>query len=191
MRKKNKGLITLLLIIIIGLSILCYLLITDKVTVNLKPDNFHNLIKFTKDNSANDYKELVEKYGDGFIKMSIIENSENGYSVGLKENGEVIINFEDKIENIKEAINIEAFSDSDEPGADNNIVLYILDKNGDLFKYTAKDYKNKILTATKMEEYSNVERIFTYYSREKNKGGCDKLIIYSNNDYIELKSFCV
>lgn len=216
-KKNNKIAIILMGIIIVVLVILCILFATDKISFkennveknkitenedvleqseeSNKSEQSDNVTNNSNFNSVGiDYDKFVEKIGNfdyGFIKMDSINYNSTSYNVGLTIDGKVIINFEKEIENISNVSDIKSFSDSDGASLDDNSSLYILDKKGNLYKYTGKDYSEGILQATQIKEYSNVSKIITYYGRKKNAGGCDKLIIECNNNYIEIKSFCV
>lgn len=148
----------------------------------------------TKYNSVGvDNDTFSQKIGDsnlGFIKMMTIDNNGTSLFIGLTVSGKVMVDYDKEISNVSNVSDIVTFSDSDGPGVDDSTTLYILDSDGYLYSYTTKNYNAGILKADKLEKYSNVKKIFTYSTRSKNTGGCDKLIIDSNNDYIELKSFC-
>lgn len=218
-KKNNKIFIILMGIIIVILAVLCILFATNKIsfkeinnighkitedenTLEQSEENNKSNQSDTVTNNSNfnsvgiDYDKFVEKMGNyaldyGFIKMDYIRYNSTSYNVGLTIDGKVIINFEKELNNISDISDIQTFSDSDGATLDDNSSLYILDNKGNLYKYTAKDYSEGLLQATKMEEYTNVSKIFAYYGRKINAGGCDSLVIESNNNYIKLKSFCV
>ena len=143
----------------------------------------------TENNTLNsvsiDYDKLVSKLGKSdysFIKMESID-----YNASLSIDGNVIINFNENLDNIKDAKDIISFNDGDF----NSKSLYIIDSKGKLYKYTSDDYNNKIYIAEELKEYNDIEKIFIYYTRKKNAGGCDNLVVSNkNNDYQIVSSYC-
>lgn len=218
MKRTNNLIILLMGVIILILGCLCVLFVTGIVSIS--SFNVRNFIS-TKENSSSDNTKdeeieseksnsnsekvkynsvgidndiFSQKVGDsnlGFIKMLTIDNNGESLFIGLTVSGKVMVDFDKEISNVSNVSDIITFSDSDGPGVDDSTTLYILDSDGYLYSYTTKNYNAGILEADKLEKYSNVKKIFTYSTRGKNTGGCDKLIIDSNNDYIEFKSFCV
>ena len=71
--------------------------------------------------------------------------------------------------------------------------LYVLTKDGNLYKYETSEYENGSYTATKLDKYSNIKKIITYQKRSiEAKGGCDYIFVVDNNEkYYELDSFCI
>ena len=71
--------------------------------------------------------------------------------------------------------------------------LYVLTKDGYLYKYETSEYENGSYNATKLDEYSNIKKIITYQKRSTEaKGGCDYIFVVDNNGkHYELDSFCI
>ncbi len=200
---------------IIILAVLCVLFANDIITFNNKGSAIEENVKnntttgkesdTSKANESNqtsnstnnfnynsvgiDYNKFTEKFGTptiGFVDMLSISFNSNSYNVGLKTDGKILINFEKEIENVVDVVDIKVFYDTEDQTDD----LYILDKLGNLYKYTAKDYQNGSSKATQLKEYNNVKKIFIYYTRKPNSGGCDRLVIDIDNKYEEIKYLC-
>lgn len=130
-------------------------------------------------------KEL-SKFGTGDISIIKKEGILN-YTFTLEVDGRININFLDHISNISNAKDIILFSS---PSSD--ATLYILTKTGDVYKYNTSDYDSGNLTATKINDYSGIDRIINFERRNGNSGGCDYIILIDKNGkYNELDSYCV
>ena len=188
MSKNNKGLIIFLITTIVILLTLVILLSTG--TIEFKNNNEQIINDETTNQEENNYD--TEVY-DELTKISnldynFIKNEYNSdYSVGLSIDGTININFENNISNISNAKDIVLFS-SPAPKP----TLYIVLTTGEVYKYDFTNYESKNYNATKINEYSNIEKIFTYRTRKANAGGCDIVILVDkDNKYYNLDSSCV
>ena len=192
MKKNNKGLIICLITIIVILLTLVILLSTG--TINFKEQNEntndnHEILN-NKDNENNNYDTKVydeltkiSKLDYNFIKSEYTTD----YSIGLSIDGKINVNFQNNISNISNAKDIALFS-TPAPYP----TLYIVTTNGDVYKYDFSNYESKNYNATKISEYSNIEKIITYRTRKANAGGCDFIILVDkNNKYYKLDSSCL
>ncbi len=130
--------------------------------------------------------EELNKFGTGDI--SIIKKEGNlNYTFTLEINGRININFLDHISNVSDAKDIVLFSP---PSSDS--ALYVLTNSGDVYKYNTSNYDSGNLTATKINDYSGIERIINFERRIGNSGGCNYIILIDKNGkYSELDSYCV
>lgn len=111
--------------------------------------------------------------------------SDMNYNIIINNDGKVVVNFDKTIDNVTKVTDIKLFSND---GKDN---LYILDENGDIYKYDMSDLDKDKVAAKKMSKYENISELIVYRTRKKNAGGCDYLIAISNdNEYSEIDSFC-
>ena len=213
MEQKNndKKTNTTLVIIIVILLILIILLSTG--VINFKSDKYDNYepnneVTNNNDNKQNDEKEEntdnTEENGDNNnTEVNEVEDLSEYWLVNddiltqekttdltfkITDNGKISINNSKNIDNITNAKSIKLFS----PPAPDSI-LYILTKDGKLYKYESSEYENGNYTATKMDNYSNIENILTYQKRSTEpKGGCDYIFVADKNGkHYELDSFCV
>lgn len=175
MKKNNKGLIICLITIIVILLTLVILLSIGTISFKGKNNNY--------DIKAYDELTKISKLDYNFIKSEYTTD----YSIGLSIDGKININFKNNISNISNAKDITLFS-SPAPYP----TLYIVTTTGDVYKYDFSNYESKNYNATKINEYSNIEKIITYRTRKENAGGCDYIILVDkNNKYYNLDSSCV
>ncbi len=132
-----------------------------------------------------DAKELAKIGKSDYNTIKDVYNSE--YSFKLDVNGKININFENNISNISNAKDIILFSP-----AGPNSYLYILTKDGDVYKYDTSGYKQGNYSADKVSNYSNIKAIIEYTTAGSNKGGCGYIVLVDNNEkYYKLDSYCV
>ena len=200
MEKKNTGMkvaIVILSILVVGL--LGYVLYdkvlnTDDIIVNdnshieenKKEEIINNGNNQVIDNNTNgdssiDINKLynIGKSDYNFIKREYTSNS----SFNLSTDGKVYIGFDKYMSNISNASDI--LLDS------NLSVLYILTKDGLLYKYDTNNNGNNY-TAAKVEGYSNVVKMINYTTNKANGGGCSYLVIIdTKGNYYTLNYQCV
>lgn len=196
MKEKNKNiLIGILIIIIVALLILITLVVTG--TVNLKTTSKVNeeCSQINKEENQNSDEE-GKTGGDainydklmnfGKSDHNIIEmEATTEYSVNLETDGRININFINYISNITNAKSIKLFN------SPLNYMLYILTKDGYIYKYDLSNYESGDYNAIKVDKYSNINKMIMYKTRKNNAGGCDYIILIDNNDeYYELDSSC-
>lgn len=196
MKEKNKNiLIGILIIIIVALLILITLVVTG--TVNLKTTSKVNeeCSQINKEENQNSDEE--GKTGGDAINYDKIMNfgksdhniiemeATTEYSVNLETDGRININFINYISNITNAKSIKLFN------SPLNYMLYILTKDGYIYKYDLSNYESGDYNAIKVDKYSNINKMIMYKTRKNNAGGCDYIILIDNNDeYYELDSSC-
>ena len=173
--KKVKILICVLVLIIIGLGVLVVLFATGKL----------NCKKCCEDKTTSEVKldiSKLENIGKG--DYNILKSVSTQYApYSLLSNGKVIIGFDRELSNINNAIDI-VFDTKDN--------LYILTKDGNLYKYYTGVTKEATLEATKLDDYKDIKMITEYHTRGKASGGCDFIIaIDKDNNYKTLDAFCV
>ena len=104
------------------------------------------------------------------------------YSVNLLTNGKVNFDFDREITNVDNAEDIALLNDN----------LYILTKDGNVYKYFTGITKELTLEATKVDSLKNVTKLVEYTTARKNAGGCNYIIaIDQDNNYTKLEEFCI
>lgn len=211
---KDKKTNIILVIIIFVLILLIILLSTG--AIDFKSDKYSNYesnnesINNNKNEQNNEKDELVNNTdeNDETIENSntdenedknlseywlvnddvVTEEKTSDLTFKISDNGKISINGNKNIENISAAKSIKLFS----PPSPNSI-LYILTKEGYLYKYETSEYEKGNYTATKLDEYSNITEIITYQKRTTSQnGGCDYIFIRDNSGkQYELDSFCI
>ena len=130
--------------------------------------------------------EELSRFGESDFNIIKLQSS-GSHSFALDVNGKVIVDFDKSIDNVFDVKDIVLFSTSLDES-----FLYILTKSGELYKYDILNIENSEFAASKVEEYSNIEKIMTYDTRKANAGGCSFIILVdSDSKYYELNSFCV
>ena len=181
--KKNNGLIALLLIVTIVLITLLILIVTGKIDIKNTLNKLTNNQETITDNL--DYDELAKIGSSDYNYVYGDYNSE--HSVNILANGKVLLDFNKHISNISSAKDLILFSG---PGVDS--MVYILTTEGDVYQYALSNISAKKFSATKLDEYSNIQRIVRYKTRKANAGGCDYVVLIDNKGkYYSLDSFCV
>jgi len=170
-----------------------------KVTYNLKKDETGSYYLSSIDTEEMSVEEVdkVDNYNSisnidvnelskfGQLDYNIIKMESNSkYSFSLCVDGKVVVNFDKYISNVSNIKDIKLF--------DVTNMLYIVTTNGDVYKYNLNNYDLGNYVAEKMSEYSNIDTIMTYKTRQKNAGGCDYIILIDNNGkHYKIDSFCV
>lgn len=171
---KNKCLIGILSFLVIGLGVVVVLFATGvlcckKTNCACKTDAIEldeAKLKEIKDGEFNIIKGF---YGDKF-------------SINLLANGKVNFDLDRELTNITNAIDIETLDN----------YLYILTKDGDVYKYYLGVTKEATLEATKVDGFKDLKKMVSYATRAKNAGGCDYIVaIDKDNNYKTIADFCV
>ena len=196
MKEKNKNiLIGILIIIIVALLILITLVVTGTINLKTTPKVNEECSQINKEENQNSNEE-GKTSGDainydklmnfGKSDHNIIEmEATTEYSVNLETDGRININFINYISNITNAKSIKLFN------SPLNYMLYILTKDGYIYKYDLSNYESGDYNAIKVDKYSNINKMIIYKTRKNNAGGCDYIILFDNNDeYYELDSSC-
>ena len=173
--KKFKVLSFILLIISVCLGVLLYLSMTGQLfQVNCScPDCKAD---YTLDVSK---LEAIKK-GD-YNTLKIIGDQYN--VITLQTNGKVLFDYERGITNVTNAIDIVRAPDN---------YLYMLTKDGDIYKYYIGVTKDDGMDATKVEGFNNIKRLVEYSSSRKQSGGCNYIIAIDKDDnYKTLSEYCV
>lgn len=125
-----------------------------------------------------DYESSIKRFDYNTIKTIFY----NDIAIYLSADGNVSVGV-DKISGVDNIVDILLFSKM------NHNVLYMLDKNGDVYKYYVKINGYKV---EKVENINNVDKIFIYSSGKANAGGCSSLIaIDKAGKYYRLNVTCV
>ena len=125
-----------------------------------------------------DYESSIKRFDYNTIKTIFY----NDIAIYLSADGNVSVGV-DKISDVDNIVDILLFSKM------NHNVLYMLDKNGDVYKYYVKINGYKV---EKVENINNVDKIFIYSSGKANAGGCSSLIaIDKAGRYYRLNVTCV
>ena len=213
-QKINDKKTNTILVIIIILFLLIILLSTG--VINFKSDKYDNYesnneITNNNDNKQNEEneentdntEENEEKGNNNNTEVNEVEDLSEYWLVNddvltqetttdltfkITDNGKISINNSKSIDNIINAKSIKLFS----PPAPYSI-LYIITKDGNLYKYETSEYEKGNYTAKKMDNYNNVKKILTYQKRSTEpKGGCDYIFVTDNKGkHYELDSFCI
>ena len=175
--KNLKVLCFVLSLLIIALGVFTILLATGKVSfnkVNCECKTCNEEIKVDVDKLHN------IKKGD----LNILKSISTKYAyITLTTDGKVVLNNENNLSNITNAVNIELANSGD---------LYILTSDGNIYKYFTGVTKTASLEATKVEEYKDIKKMITYATHGKQSGGCDYIILIDkDNNYKTLEEFCI
>ena len=173
--KKLKVCLVVSVLVIIALGVLLFLSMTGKLTkvncscADCKADYTLDVSKL----------ESIKK-GD-YNTLKIIGDEYN--VITLSTEGKVLFDYEREITNVNNAIDIVRAPDN---------FLYILTKDGDIYKYYIGVTNNDGMEATKVDEYKDIKRLVEYSSSRRNAGGCNYIIaIDKDNNYKVLNEFCV
>ncbi len=190
--KNNNMVIILLVIIIVLLVVFAILLATG--TISFKSNSLSNTTSDNSPDNSSCKNEEIEISASELSKIgsstynSIKEQYNSNYSFKLDVNGKVIINLTHELSNITNAKDILLYT----PPAPTSF-LYVLTKDGDVYKYDISNYDSNNYTAEKLNEYSNIKKMFLYStSSSAAKGGCSYLVLIDGNEkYYQLDSYCV
>lgn len=141
--------------------------------------------KIENKNYDGTYGTITSYYviGSGTINYSIALHADGTVSVGTTDENGNGYNDNLNTSNVVDLVQFVVAGTSDES------LFYILTDNGDVYYYRIGDLVDKKYNVTKVENVSNVKKIFTYYWGGKpNAGGSWSIYAVTNNDeYIELK----
>ena len=149
---------------------------TEKNEENKQNDN-------TEENQTNDPSEYWLVNND-----IITEEKTTELTFKITDNGKISINNNKTITNITNTKSIKLFS----PAAPYH-TLYILTKDGNIYKYETSELEKENYNATKVDAYTNIKEIVTYQKRStENKGGCDYIVVIDkDNKHYKLDSMCI
>lgn len=129
--------------------------------------------------------EELSRFGESDFNIIKLQSS-GSHSFALDVNGKVIVDFNNYIDNISDAKDILLFN------SEQGNILYILTLSGDVYKYNVLSLESDEFTAGKIDEYSNIKKMFIYNTRKNNSGGCDYVVLIDSDDnYHQLISLCV
>ena len=210
-KTKDKKTNKILIIIIVVLLLLITLLSTGIIDFNknkysnYEPNNetANNNSKENNDNNefnneeSNDNNEVNNKENNQTNDPSeywlvnndiITEEKTTELTFKITDNGKISINNNKTITNITNAKSIKLFS----PPAPYQ-TLYILTKDGNIYKYETSELEKENYNATKVDAYTNIKEIVTYQKRStENKGGCDYIVVIDeDNKHYKLDSMCI
>lgn len=212
--KSNKKVIALLIIIIVILLVLCILFATETISFKSnQPNNENNKPSenitdniddnnTTVENTTQKYFYNVEElnvktlseypnFSDISENTNIVEKIDFGYdeyeaTLDLSGNVNIIRHSETEETNIN--LNISGVIDIihfSVPSVETEQLLYLLTDNGDVYYYKIKNVEENNYNVTKVENVSDVKKIFISNSSKENAGSSWALFaITDNNDCI-------
>ena len=186
-QKNNKVIIALVGVIIVILVVFCILFTTGTITFKSSNNSNNNNKEITNENNEIIVSETeLNKFGKS--DYNIIKSETLGStSFNLDINGKININFTNNISNLSNVKDIMLFNRT-APSS----ILYILTNDGNIFSYDTANIETNNYNATKINEYSNINKIIIYRTRKANAGGCNYAIIIDNNgEYYKLDSSCI
>lgn len=173
-------LVIVLSIMVIGMGIYLF---ADKKDDESYHDNIVDGVECNEDYTFNTSK--LSKISEGDFNIIKMEYNDS-HSFSLDVSGKVIIDFNNYIDNISDAKDILLFN------SEQGNILYILTLSGDVYKYNVLSLESDEFTAGKIDEYSNIKKMFIYNTRKNNSGGCDYVVLIDSDDnYHQLISLCV
>lgn len=209
--KSNKKVIALLIIIIVILLVLCILFATETISFksnqpnneNNKPgENITDNIddnNTTVENTTQKYFYNVEElnvktlseysnFSDISENTNIVEKIDFGYdeyeaTLDLSGNVNIIRHSETEETNTK--LNISGVIDIihfSVPSVETEQLLYLLTDNGDVYYYKIKNVEENNYNVTKVENVSDVKKIFISNSSKENAGSSWALFAITNNN---------
>lgn len=216
-KENNKGIIILLVVIIIILSVVCVLLATNTISfknqeitnciqdiqeINNEPNQ--NIVENNEESNKNknfyNVSELnVKAFNEYGVFKDISKNGNVSESLHIGENYFVSLDLSGNVEvsgyieenhitsnlNINNVIDIIDFFIS---GAEETEqILYLLTENGEVYFYKVGEINNRNFNVTKVDNVSNVVKLFiSNYSKENAGGSWAIFAITENNDCIML-----
>jgi len=207
MRKKKSDKGILLSVIIFILGVLCMFFgtfVTEKISLNnnQKTNEETNENNEQDDTTKNfyDVNELNVDALDGYQVFDDISNNTNiiesvrvgdKYFANLNLTGHVKITSYTTEKEITGNLTLSGVIDMiifDVVADESEQLLYLLTDHGDVYYYRLGNSENKDFNATKVENVSNVKKIFISHLSKANAGGSWALFaITENNDCIMLK----
>ena len=207
-QKNNKGIIVLLIIIIVILFALCILFATGIINFRTIKNNNLNLSDnkiYTNNNDISTNSNLkkhslldlskLEKYKNydgsyGAKEIYIPRNSDSNefYNIKLLLDGKVVVCNNESCNNISNTNDVIDIKEMVIAGRVEMWKYYILQDNGDVYRYELGNCNNGIYTATKLTNISNVIELVSFsYNNQKNAGGLWGIFaITQDNQYIEI-----
>ena len=204
---KNNTIIILLIIVIAILSTLLILTMTGTLNLNNKEtnknlNNTQNNEVMTEEKTSQEIIDINKlNYNNKDISQATTEefyiNGVDGnnysYTISLLLSGKLKIGTynnnianDDYISNVNNIIDIIKYSI---PGQPEEQLIYMLDNNGDVYYYRVGDSIEKKYTATKVDNVSNVKKLFLYSASKPNAGARWELVAITNeNECIMIKS---
>ena len=172
---------------------------TNKEVISDNTDNTQvseNDENITKNNSKNIYNvnDLTIKTFDNYPVFNDISNYSNivesfmvgkGYYASLDLNGKVtIVKYGDEkstngVLNVENVIDILIF---ERPAFDSEQYLYLLTDSGDVYSYKFGESDNNNYNATKVDNVSNVKKMFISKFNKQNAGGSWALFVINGNN---------
>ena len=212
MEKKNNGtLVGILIGLVIALIVVGGLIATGTLSFKSTETNT-NIIENTNSNEqtieANnfyDVNDLNIKVKEGYELLADIKNNSNtvesitigtDYVVELDLSGKVAIkNYKASNSQLSNNLNIDKVIEIikfDIPAADEEQLVYLLTEDGTVYNYKIGESNNQNFNVTKIDEVSNVKKLFISHYYKKNAGGGWGLFaIIENNECILLNSEAV
>lgn len=209
--KSNKKVIALLIIIIVILLVLCILFATETISFKSnQPNNENNKPSeniadniddnnTTVENTTQKYFYNVEElnvktlseypnFSDISENTNIVEKIDFGYdeyeaTLDLSGNVNIIRHSETEETNIN--LNISGVIDIihfSVPSVETEQLLYLLTDNGDVYYYKIKNVEENNYNVTKVENVSDVKKIFISNSSKENAGSSWALFAITNNN---------
>ena len=218
-KKSNCGVVVGILIgIVIMLLVVGGLFLTNTISFNNKSDtknsgSSNDVINEKNESDLNslEVNEVTfnnEKISISDMDQEVIHVSSAGvesinpnydYYIDLKMSGKVEIRTigmsqqnsnEYSVEFISNVVNAVDIIDFPVPAEPNEQIIYILQSNGDVYYYKVGDSRNKKYIATKVDNVSNVKKLFIYhYPAQKNAGGSWSIVaVKDNNETVALNT---
>lgn len=204
---KNNTIIILLIIVIVILSTLLILTMTGTLNFNNKETNENTSNtqnnEIAKEETTNekiidinklnyDNKDISQATTEEFY-ISGVDGNSYSYTISLLLSGKLkIVTYnnnesnENYITNVNNIIDIIKYNI---PGQPEEQLIYMLDNNGDVYYYKVGDSIEKKHTATKVDNISNVKKLFLYSASKPNAGARWELVAITNdNECIMIKS---
>lgn len=211
-KNNNKGVVALLIVIIAILVALCILFATDTISFNSNTTNDNKQISENKEindnnvtnSSTNTQNEEITYFynvsdlnvkalnnysifSDITNNSNVVESIQEGtkYYADLYLTGQVNIRTYKNDKWIKGNLNITNVIDIIEfsvPAEESEQLLYLLTDKGDVYSYKFGEVDNNNFNANKVENVSNVKKLFISHFSKENAGGSWALFAITNNN---------
>lgn len=205
--KNNKGVIVLLVVIIVILSALCILLATGTINFNLNKANNNLNQNINENNKVEDttknFYDVNDLNVDALDEYQVFDNISNNKNVtesvrvGDKYFADLDITGKVKVKSyvndkwitgdlsVNNIMDIIVF---DVPAPETEQLLYLLTDTGDVYWYKFGEADNKNFAVVKVDNISNVQKLFISHFAKENAGGSWALFaITKNSDCVMLK----
>ena len=186
MEKKNKVIITTLVIIIVLLLALCILFnVKSNNKENITLENFYDInnLEVKEYGSAELFKDIKDK--ENYLEKISVYDEEASYDAILSLNGDVLVDgyvneksYNGKL-NVDKIIDIVKF---DVPSDISNQLMYMLDEEGYVYSYKFGNINDSNYEVVKVDNLSNVKKIFISEYHKANAGGSWALFAITNNN---------